>query len=70
MLLGEQDCVSYRREVAALKHSTHRAVVVPLNAVRAYAGVDAHSIIVHVVPHQLNAAVVQADGQHRAVGLG
>jgi hypothetical protein len=44
--------------------------VVPLDAVGSYASIDAHSIIVHVVPHQLDAAVVQADGQHRAVGLG
>ena len=58
---------------AAQLESRHRqdgAVHVPLALARLDARVDAHGVVVALVPHELHAAIVQADGQHRAVGLG
>jgi hypothetical protein len=43
--------------------------VVPLDVVWSHAGVNAHCVVVHVMPHQLHAPIVKADGQHRATWL-
>jgi hypothetical protein len=47
----------------------HRAIVVPFHSTWFDAGVYAYGIVIHVVTHELHAAVVQAQRQHRAVGL-
>mmetsp|Transcript_15803 Transcript_15803/g.28318 ORF Transcript_15803/g.28318 Transcript_15803/m.28318 type:complete len:230 (-) Transcript_15803:438-1127(-) len=42
---------------------------IPLDPRRLDPGVDADGVVVGLVPHQLHSAVVEADGQNRAVGL-
>mmetsp|Transcript_16165 Transcript_16165/g.40248 ORF Transcript_16165/g.40248 Transcript_16165/m.40248 type:complete len:1228 (-) Transcript_16165:317-4000(-) len=51
------------------RHRQHGAVAVPLALAGLDARVDAHRVVVRLVAHELHAPVVQADGQHRAVGL-
>ena len=71
-----RDCLSSERRITSLTaselktgHCEDGAVHVPLALAWLDAGVDADRVVVALVPHQLHAAIVQADGQNWTVGL-
>mmetsp|Transcript_4388 Transcript_4388/g.8108 ORF Transcript_4388/g.8108 Transcript_4388/m.8108 type:complete len:286 (+) Transcript_4388:2857-3714(+) len=58
-------CLAHVRGGLGAGHRQHRPGGVPLDARRAEARVNQHHLLVNLVAHELDAPVVQSDGQHR-----